>query len=262
MPAPSPKRRSNVVPIVLTIVLSLVVLMLGATAIVLALIRAALKSQPQPVPPVDSSSVAESSAVDSSMTEPTPGSDDTSYTEEATEVLPVQTEEPSADDEEAWVQYYQQMLDQFCASSSDPENVRFDLMDLDNDGIPELFLSEGEYHLAHVLMYSYYNGLGRQIEGIYGSYGEVLYDEDTGLLIDTDMTQGYYYRADYHYYHGELTNVFYCSDNEGAVENEFERQYMLNGEAVSADVYYAEMDRRTLDDAISLGREYSPYGEE
>ena len=269
MNTPPPKQHSNVLPIILTVILSMIVLILAGTAILLGLVRHALRMQYG-----DPSRKADASSVTETMTEPQ--IDETRFilesveeptaavpeTEVPTAEAPVQTETVPDDEEEAWVQYYQQMLDQFCASSSDPENVRFDLLDLDDDGIPELFLSEGEYHLAHVLMYSYFDGFGRQIEGIYGSYGDVLYDVNNGLLIDTDMSQGYYYRIDYQYYHGELTAVFSCSDNEGAVENEFERQYMLNGEAVSADVYYAEMDRRSLDDAISLGREFSPYGEE
>ena len=45
MPTPPPKRRSNVVPIVLTIILSLIVLGLTGIVIVLGFVRHALREQ-------------------------------------------------------------------------------------------------------------------------------------------------------------------------------------------------------------------------
>ncbi|MCR4645848.1 MAG: hypothetical protein K5695_10655 [Oscillospiraceae bacterium] len=231
MSRPSPKRRSHTVQIVLTIILSVTVAALSVTAVLLGTVRQKLEEQSEVIP-----------------AEPT---DPTSATE-------AEASAPSPDDEDAALAYYQEMYEEFCEDCADASAVRYDYYDLDGDGIDELFLSEGDFHMARVALYSYFDGHGVQVDGMYGSYGEVRFSEDTGLLIDVDTAQGYYTRVDLSYDRGVLTTEFYCSDNEGAV-NGSDAAYSINGEIVSADVYHAALERRPLlERTILLGRTYKP----
>ena len=135
----------------------------------------------------------------------------------------------------------------------------YDLYDINGDDFPELFLSDGDYHVAAVTIYTYTNGTGKQLEnGRIGSYGSILFHENTGLLIDTNMGQGYFYRTDWYMDGDALVPVFSCSDNTGAVEDPADYAFTINGETVTDEEYYEVTNQRDYyASSIELGRSYS-----
>lgn len=136
------------------------------------------------------------------------------------------------------------------------EKWRFSLCDINNDDIPELFISEGTYHISHCQVYSYHNGfIGL---GEYGTYGEVLFKPNLNLITAGNLHQGYEYSYEYSLSEDfviVLEKSFY--NNLGAASLPEETVYMIDGESVSAEEYQAEIDKYHDDDSISLGYDHS-----
>ncbi|MBR3397916.1 MAG: zinc ribbon domain-containing protein [Lachnospiraceae bacterium] len=68
---------------------------------------------------------------------------------------------------------------------------------VDNDEIPELLLSEGNYHAAAVKVYTYKEGTVQEI-GIYGSDGNMSYYPYEDLIFTYWIGQGHYINTYYH----------------------------------------------------------------
>lgn len=154
-----------------------------------------------------------------------------------------------------WYDVYSDLLHEL-EDVDTSEKWRFSLCDINNDDIPELFISEETYRTSGCLIYSYHNGfIGL---GEYGTYGCVLFNPNLNLIIAGNLHQGYDYS--YEYSLGEdfvmvLEKSFY--NNKGAAASPEERVYMVDGESVSAEEYQAEIDKYHDDDSISLGYDYS-----
>ena len=163
--------------------------------------------------------------------------------------------EAALSDKDNWYDVYSDLL--YGLENTDTsEEQRFSLCDINSDGIPEIFISEGTYRIAHCQIYSYHNGfIGL---GEYGTYGEVLFKPNLNLITAGNLHQGYEYS--YEYSLGEdfvivLEKSFY--NNMGAAALPEETDYMIDGDPVSAEEYQTEIDKYHDDDSISLGYDYS-----
>lgn len=96
--------------------------------------------------------------------------------------MPSEPETPT--ETAAWKDAYKEIL-----KSCDVANAAYGLYDLDNDGIPELFVPEGGIHYSGCNIYSYADGevvsLGKN-----GIYGWIRILTDTGDIIYGNMQQG------------------------------------------------------------------------
>lgn len=248
---PQPKRRSNALPIVLTVILSLIVLTLTITDLTLYFIRNSLRRQPSPSPFPTIESMADPTEA---TVFPVPDSSPAitpSAAEEPTSPPAVDTEDQS------WADYYADVINALYLASDSPDDMMYDIYDLNSDGIPELFVSEGTWHTATVSLFTYSNGTGKQVDDMLGSYGTILYHENTGILIDSFTSQGKTVRCDYYLEDDTLKVAFSCSDNMGAVADESMYEFIVNGEYVTQDEYERALKPRAYEDAIELGRNYS-----
>ena len=100
--------------------------------------------------------------------------------------------EPSAD---GWKTAYQEKIHEFIEKNQsmvDSGSAKFELLDIDSDGIPELFLSEGILHILKCQCYSYVNG--SLTEGPSGIYGILRVCQEQGLLYtESGGMGGWYY---------------------------------------------------------------------
>ncbi len=70
----------------------------------------------------------------------------------------------------------------------EPEECRFGIIDLDNSGVPELLISEGEYPASKVNIYIY-DGYNVKSAGSAGSGGEIRYEPEKGRLYSYELLE-------------------------------------------------------------------------
>ncbi len=158
-------------------------------------------------------------------------------------------------DKDNWYDVYKDLL-YGLKNSANSKVHKFSLCDINNDDIPELFISERTYHISHCQIYSYHNGLIGL--GEYGTYGDVLFKPNLNLITAGNLHQGYEYSYEYSLSKDfviVLKKSFY--NNIGAAALPEETVYMIDGKSVSAEEYQAEIDKYNDDDSISLGYDYS-----
>ncbi len=133
---------------------------------------------------------------------------------------------------DGWKNAYKNIINGL--SSSD--DMCYNIYDMDNDGVPELFISNGKYHMAGVLIYTYYNNEAVKLgEYAYGSYGTVEIFKDSGQLVSSDSSQGYTSCVVYKKVGNNLELIFSYWDNAAAVESN--PTYKVNDKEVSINEY-------------------------
>ncbi len=103
----------------------------------------------------------------------------------------------SSDSEKPWETAYNKTLNDFYNEynkkkfPSQPQKIYYDIYDLDGDDIPELIISEGEFHSAGCRIYSYIAPdtvyLGRA-----GEWGQISFFPESRLLLFAWTNQGHY----------------------------------------------------------------------
>ena len=137
---------------------------------------------------------------------------------------------------------------------------KWDLQDFDNDGIPELLISVGPFHLASVIYYYYENGEAKPItddngKSIGGSYGLMSFCPQKNLLRLADVSMGYFYSSIYKFENKKFVKIFSSHDDSGAV-GETKASYYVNDEKVTKEEYDAANSLYSSIDWISAGRKY------
>lgn len=161
-----------------------------------------------------------------------------------------------------WKTAYKSVLQNYENSSDYIEDCAWDLQDLDNDGFPELLISEGTFHVAGVRFYNYENGNASPVsndssEAIqYGSYGYVLICPEKQLVGCFDMHMGYSYSGYLKYENRKLTLLKTFSDNGGAILDG-DIEYTIDGNVTTEEQYKKEMSEFDFCNWKSVGREYS-----
>lgn len=166
---------------------------------------------------------------------------------------------PAADT--GWKDAYKEVIAQF-KSETDAADAKWDLQDLDQDGTPELLLSEGGYHAGSVRYYYYENGKAAEMQDAdgeplrYGCYGEVLICPEEHLLGSQDMHMGYTFASMSKYENHALTSVFNLDENSGAVGEETVT-YNVNHTAVTQEEYDAKLSEFNAKNWKNAGAKYS-----
>ena len=157
---------------------------------------------------------------------------------------------------------YTQKLEEIMQSEDyEPSMYAFDLFDIDSDGTPELFVSDGNYHIAGVMIFTVSeNGL-RQLTYTsedgehtdqFGSWGSVQVTSD-GYISSTYSGMGGVYGSYFFLEKGELIHIVSFEEHmfDGLAET---MPYVINGEAVSEEEYYEAVSGYFQKDWQNMGR--------
>lgn len=133
-----------------------------------------------------------------------------------------------------WRQTYRRLLEDY-----QDTGAAFSLRDINQDGIPELFLAEHNDTNAQCMVFSFADGLIAL--GEMGSFGEVGYDPERSLLIAYHLAQGYESSS-----LERMTEdlrleavLTYCNNIGAAPEEAWE--FEINGDPVSKEAYDAAL---------------------
>lgn len=156
-------------------------------------------------------------------------------------------------DDEAWRSIYktklQEKAEEYSGSEYDP---KFELIDVDQNGIPELFISQGTYRISVCEVYTINNGEIKQLS-VASMYGMLNYNSKEKLLGDVHVYAG----STVLYWVGKLENGemkdVYTSDSHGDT-------FIVNGEEVTLEEYNEANSKYPIQggaDWEGVGRKYS-----
>ena len=167
------------------------------------------------------------------------------------------------DNSDAWKKAYIDFLDNNYYPETDSEKIWLGYVD--DDDIPELFISAGSYHYCTVKIYTFKNNIVSFICET-GSDGSVNYFERQGIIC------GYYFGMGignywvYNFNNGKTEQIYNAFTNEGYIpqDEEFELDININGIDVSNEElkkfldYYFENDN-TIKIFNDYEADYSKY---
>ena len=113
----------------------------------------------------------------------------------------------------------------------------FELYDVDQDGIPELFVSKGSFYASGLNIYTVTDN---QMNDIFigSAYGIIAANSKKHYIAIDNMHNGYYSLIVYKKSGGQFVKIIDASSNYGAVmSNSPELYYKINDETVSKDKY-------------------------
>ncbi len=115
---------------------------------------------------------------------------------------------------------------------------------IDEDNIPELFVSSGNFHVAKVSLYSYYNGSISFI-GEYGEYGDMFYSEKNNLFYGHWQNMGYSSFYVFKIENGSEFMIVSFHDNAAAVLDPLEIKYTIDDKEVNKKEYDEKIKQYT-----------------
>lgn len=172
---------------------------------------------------------------------------------------PVEITEPTTLNEteliENWKQLYADKLREFISSNDYSDEAMFDLYDIDNDGNPELFISEGGFLISFCTIYTIYDGkliASSKIFNCIYSGGidnlQLQVSQSTKTFRGGGIGTISYQKLE----NGQFISIF-----EGN-EHSKEKVYTINGKIVPTEKYEEEVFKYkySADDYINVGRKY------
>lgn len=162
-------------------------------------------------------------------------------------VIKLKDIETETNENENWRQLYADELKRYMASDEYNSDAMFDLYDINNDNIPELFISSGTMLSQTGSIYTVFNGKLVDI-GILNRFNK--YSPSQKVLYSYDLTSGnliFNYR--------KLENDLLINLLSGHSNSEM-NDYSLKGEKISVEKYNEEVSKYKADDYIEVGRKY------
>ena len=148
--------------------------------------------------------------------------------------------EAACTEKASWQECYSDFLNAYIAEYAiNPETnpTTFSFQDLDADGIPELCVSQGDYHAASVWIFTYRGYLASY--GLHGSSGKVEWYPEQQMLGFGDVHMGYF-MAVYSVLNREalaFCDRYVFEDNSGGLLEGEQELYRVNYEEVSKEEY-------------------------
>ncbi len=172
-----------------------------------------------------------------------------------------------AADAAPWIAAYREALANFKGdfSSGDTlDEVRWDLTDLDADGIPELLIGDGAYHASQVQIY-YFDGTkavpvdsdGDGDPDRFGSWGYASFVPQHGLIKSGYTGMGYTSVDIYMYVDHKAVHQISYADNTGAVESPADYEYNVDGHTVTETEYKKAIEGFEEMTWSTLGQEFA-----
>ena len=141
-----------------------------------------------------------------------------------------------------WKQLYAEKLNNYMNSDAYNSESMFDLLDIDNDGIPELFISDSDkYHQACCQIYCIDKKEVVELISIY-TFGTVNYIKNGGYLHDS-CNQGHSYENIYKKEKGSLNLIFSAYTEDGRFLGEDDAKYIVDGQTADKTHYEYERDK-------------------
>lgn len=148
---------------------------------------------------------------------------------------------------EKWQQLYAEKLKDFLYSDECKSDPMFDLYDINDDGIPELFISPGTMVSEITSIYTI-NAKSLIEIGTLNRYNK--YSSSKHILYSYDLSAGSLI-----FNYSKLENVSLNKLIGGCSNTEID-YYMLNGQNVTAKRYNEELSKYSSDDYVEVGRKY------
>ena len=162
-----------------------------------------------------------------------------------------------------WQNAYENKLNEFRSSSEffsdNNTGSRFDLVDITNDGTPELIISPNNMASTSCEIYSYTNGSVTSI-GTIGSNGMFLYLPNVQLIKDEYQGTAFVLGKYLSYEKGELASVLTYKDNSKSASSGGSIIHEINGEEVLLPEYDAALAPYENEPSVNIGRKYT-FGE-
>lgn len=164
--------------------------------------------------------------------------------------------------DEGWKQEYQKVITEYTKNSEFSNEVMWDIIDLDADGVPELLISEGDFHAAGVRFYGYANGKAEPVTDekgeavVLGSFGRVSVCTEDNLVYSGYTGQGYQFSWVYKYENQKLTELISLEDNAGLANEK--TYYKVNGKEVSESEYKKASELVSSQKWEEAPRKYAP----
>ncbi len=162
-----------------------------------------------------------------------------------------------------WQGAYENKIDEFKNSAEFSGDIdtgsRFDLVDITNDGTPELIISPNNDASASCEIYSYTNGSVASI-GTIGSNGMFCYLPDVKLIKDEYQGNSFILGKYLSYEDGELNSILTYKDNSKWAASGGSIIHEINGEEVLLPEYDSALAPYEEEPYISIGRKYT-FGE-
>lgn len=161
-------------------------------------------------------------------------------------------------DNTTWRTAYKDILNE-AIKEDNYEQYAFDLLDMNDDGVPELFLSQGTGHYDFCKVYSFINGKIINYEKLWGQMGVVRIDKNERVIISSGYTNGL----------GRVWTLFSRIDSNGNVSSDYfeyipdgidnagvivKEEYKYNNESVTEEEYKAELQKYANLNAETIGR--------
>ena len=153
-----------------------------------------------------------------------------------------------------WKKAYYSILINYLNDDSQIKVVpAFDLYDIDDDGVPELFITSNSAHYCDEFIYTYDNGDTVLLEGCYSDYGT--WAAGNGYLFGYhDINGGYQAHSLYKKDGTKLIIEYSFTSDYGAVP-ENEAEFCINDVVVSKEEYENKIGD-VLSDTTAVGRQY------
>ena len=146
------------------------------------------------------------------------------------------TEHPVIDDQttsNSWKRTYKEYLLNICSSDPRASYLNFILRYIDNDDIPELLISSGDFHNSTVTIVTYSNGELNEYDGL-GSYGELYFEERSNQFFATYSGMGVFDLTCYYINNGTIVKDFQLSYSDPeVVDLDLEKIFHYNNKLIS-----------------------------
>lgn len=123
---------------------------------------------------------------------------------------------------------------------------KFNICDLDGDGMPELLISDESCHAACGGIFTVYTGKLYDL-GNYGSWGEFQYDPVSKYILAGFTGQGETYGNVYKLENSKIVEIISFHEDPGTVSDKYKRKFEIDGKPVTKVAYQNELAKYTSD---------------
>ncbi len=184
---------------------------------------------------------------------------ETAYKTEIEKKVNGEIEKLEAENADGWREAYIDFLSTYTGEFSEFNEEKVLLGYVDDNDVPELFISEGSSHACDVEVYTFENNLVTKLCET-GSTGSARYFERQGIISGGYTGQGVSTYWVYSVEAGKVKTLYKAYSNEGWAMNENDLEININGIDVTSeeldeflDLYFGEESIRVFDGKVSVG---------